>query len=717
MNKKLRKLLFWKFFNNKIKLIFVLAFFIFGLSLSQPYFVNNTGAYPFTEADEYYVLDDPRHAIEGDFDNDGNLDLAVVNFRASYVSVSLNNGDATFKEAVHYQSGGIGPLSVATGDFDNDTDLDLAVVNYIDDNVRILLNNGSGVFSLDPTIYTAGTRPSYIISEDFDKDGNYDLAVTNELDDNFSILLNDGTGGFSAPTNYNCGVSPMQIVSADLDNDTNLDLIIVNSGLTNTGNSLSINFGNGDSTFNAPVSQPTPIWRVKSVTAADFDNDADLDLAVTAIDLFAQQSRLYLLDNDGTGSFTLLNTNYYNLSQRSVGLIARDYNNDGNQDVAVTDFFANTVSVLPGNGDLTFGALTGFNVGAGPYYILSADFDSDGKADIISLNKGENVHSYSPLKPMNNSFSFLRNKGVNVIENENNSFVSEQGIEDSYGINLSSTPTNDVVITFNYTNSQIELYDGSDVLIPNGGTITFTGGVAPSAQTIKIKAVDDAVAEGEHYSLITHSAASLDLDFNALKIPNVNVQIADNDQAGITIYESADITRIIEGGITDQYSLVLNSAPSSDVTVNLSYASDQMTASSDTVTFTPLNWDTPQTITVTAIDDEYVEGLEQRTISHAVNSTDPNYNGMLVSDIEVNVLDNNFLNHNPFCVGLMGDLVYNFQVNGQDLEILKQMVTGSAPPDNCGDLDFDGIISSGDISVFKNYITFNYYETAEVIIL
>ena len=68
MRNKLRKLIFLKVFKNSIKPILVLAFFIFLLSLSGTQLIPDTSAYPFTEADEYKVLDDPRHAIEGDFD-------------------------------------------------------------------------------------------------------------------------------------------------------------------------------------------------------------------------------------------------------------------------------------------------------------------------------------------------------------------------------------------------------------------------------------------------------------------------------------------------------------------------------------------------------------------------------------------------------------------------------------------------------------------------
>ena len=99
------------------------------------------------------------------------------------------------------------PRSVAVGDFNGDGQQDLAVANYNSDNVSILLGDGTGNFSA-PTNFSVGTGPLSLAVGDFNGDGNQDLAVANRLSGNVSILLGDGTGNFSAPTNFAVGNYP-----------------------------------------------------------------------------------------------------------------------------------------------------------------------------------------------------------------------------------------------------------------------------------------------------------------------------------------------------------------------------------------------------------------------------------------------------------------------------------------------------------------------------
>jgi len=88
--------------------------------------------------------------------------------------------------------------------------------------------------------------------------------------------------------------------------------------------------------------------------------------------------------------------------------------------------------------------------------------------------------------------------------------------------------------------------------------------------------------------------------------------------AGVTV--SPTTLSVTEGGATDSYTVVLNTEPSDSVTVTPSVAGGQVTLSESTLTFTTANWATPQTITVTAIDDSVDEGAHSATITHAATS-------------------------------------------------------------------------------------------------
>jgi hypothetical protein len=93
---------------------------------------------------------------------------------------------------------GASPSSVALGDFNGDGNLDLAVVNNLSNTVSILLGTGTGTFGAK-TDFGAGASPSSVAVGDFNGDGKLDLAVTNEGNnaDTVSVLLNNGPIGFS----------------------------------------------------------------------------------------------------------------------------------------------------------------------------------------------------------------------------------------------------------------------------------------------------------------------------------------------------------------------------------------------------------------------------------------------------------------------------------------------------------------------------------------
>jgi hypothetical protein len=134
----------------------------------------------------------------GDFGN-GHLDLAVTNSNDGTVSVLLGKGDGTFTPAlgspIHV---GGEPFSVAVGDFNGDGNNDLAVANFADNTVNVLLGDGHGGFGSRLNL-PVGTGPGSVAVADFNGDGKPDLAVANESDNTVSVLLNQpGTESVTA---------------------------------------------------------------------------------------------------------------------------------------------------------------------------------------------------------------------------------------------------------------------------------------------------------------------------------------------------------------------------------------------------------------------------------------------------------------------------------------------------------------------------------------
>ncbi|MGH9595953.1 MAG: FG-GAP-like repeat-containing protein, partial [Edaphobacter sp.] len=90
----------------------------------------------------------PQDVVAGDFNGDGNVDLAVLNSGSKTVSILLGNGDGTFNVLGTTYSTGNGPVALVTGDFDGDGNLDLAVLNATDQTVWVRLGNGNGTFGV-----------------------------------------------------------------------------------------------------------------------------------------------------------------------------------------------------------------------------------------------------------------------------------------------------------------------------------------------------------------------------------------------------------------------------------------------------------------------------------------------------------------------------------------------------------------------------------------
>jgi predicted extracellular nuclease len=118
-----------------------------------------------------------------------------------------------------------------------------------------------------------------------------------------------------------------------------------------------------------------------------------------------------------------------------------------------------------------------------------------------------------------------------------------------------------------------------------------------------------------------------------------DLQVSTSPLPGVTIVQSGGSTNIAEGGTTDTYDLVLNTQPTATVTITVTPDS-QITTSANTFTFTTANWNIPQTVTVTAVDDAVVEGLHNGTISHTAASTDTNYNGISIPSVTASITDN-----------------------------------------------------------------------------
>ena len=171
--------------------------------------------------------------------------------------------------------------------------------------------------------------------------------------------------------------------------------------------------------------------------------------------------------------------------------------------------------------------------------------------------------------------------------------------------------------------------------IAASGSLSFAAGV--TSQTFNVTICDDSVFESSENFTATLSNAG---GGAAIGMPSTEtITITDNDTAGITV--SPTTVSVTEGGATADYTIVLNTQPTANVTISI-MPDAQLTVSLSSVTFTPANYNVPRTVTVTAFNDTVIEGNHTGTITQSAASSDAAYNNAAVSSVTANITDNDF---------------------------------------------------------------------------
>jgi hypothetical protein len=170
----------------------------------------------------------PAHLAVADLDGDGRLDLAVVNWGSSDVSVFRTGPTGELAPAGTVALGGGPAYGLTAADLDGDGAPDLAAVEAMGV-VRVLRNDGRGNLSAGATLPVgAGARD--VQAADLDGDGRPDLVTADTLDGSVSILRNLGGGRFAPRQVIAVGSRPRTVAVADLDADGLCDLAVTEGG-------------------------------------------------------------------------------------------------------------------------------------------------------------------------------------------------------------------------------------------------------------------------------------------------------------------------------------------------------------------------------------------------------------------------------------------------------------------------------------------------------
>ncbi|WP_256872037.1 Calx-beta domain-containing protein [Nostoc sp. TCL26-01] len=213
---------------------------------------------------------------------------------------------------------------------------------------------------------------------------------------------------------------------------------------------------------------------------------------------------------------------------------------------------------------------------------------------------------------------------LNVPQNSVITPVDFIDVRFSEQINLNTFDKNDITLSRN----------GENLTLPDTVTVTYLSGT-----TYRINGLSNFNTPGIYELQVDATTVQDNAGNLGDAAKTTNFTIAAPPTPGITVTQSAGSTVVTEGGNTDSYTLVLRTQPTADVTITLNPGS-QITTDKTTLTFTSANWNIPQTVTVTAVNDTIPEGNHTSSISHSVSSIDANYSNVTLPDIAVNITDN-----------------------------------------------------------------------------
>jgi hypothetical protein len=340
---------------------------------------------------------EPRFMSTGDFDKDGDLDLVVPQQTANKLTLYHNtDGKGLFGDPVDLDTDLEGVERTNSVDFDGDGDID--VVATVDTaGLVVWYENTAGAFGPRKLINETELASGLAVVN-LDGDADLDLLTSSQFSAQVQLHKNNGDGTFEqlqlTPANV---IEPDYAKPADLDGDGDLDVLV----FTDSDYELSW-FPNvdGKGTFGeqqlivdyvAPQDSPSGdiiIWW--DVEAADMDKDGDLDV-VTSEPVGSQL--IWYENTDGKGTFN--EAHEEGTAQAGVmELEIVDLDNDGDNDVVTSHFFASTVvwyENTDGAGDLTERLIASVDLTRARLDV--GDIDGDGDFDLLL---GDNAYEATP---------------------------------------------------------------------------------------------------------------------------------------------------------------------------------------------------------------------------------------------------------------------------------------------------------------------------------
>lgn len=514
--------------------------------------------------------------------------------------------------------------------------------------------------------YTTAQTVTFTGVDDFIDDTNITSTMTfdvnNGSSDSVYASLASQTLGVSNTDNDSAGITVNQSNGSTVVSEAaEIDYVSILLDTEPIGN-VVLDISSSDTT-EATVSPSTLTytnlnWNVgQSITVTGVDDNVSEDnvsinsiLAVNVVSTLDSQYDLLgavtvpvIVTDDDSAGFTLAETGsetrvYETGTTDNITIVLTS---EPTANVVFDVTSATTSEVTISTPTITFNA-SNWNT---PQYITvrgADDSTADGNTTntiTVAINTTNTLDSVYDLVPSQNQ-SVINNDddaaGITALPTYG-LLIDEHGTTEQYTVVLDSLPTGNVII------DAVSGDTGEMTVSP--AQLTFTTSNWNVQQTVTITGVDDEIDDGTINVNVTNTpnASTADVAYRSLGAATIVASTRDNDTAGISLALSGGNNNVTEPNTTDTFTAVLTSEPTGNVVIGVTSSdTTEVTVSPATLTFTSGNWNTPQTVTLTAANDAVVDGGIISTVTLAINTgstADSVYDAVVASTTSVTTTD------------------------------------------------------------------------------
>jgi hypothetical protein len=565
----------------------------------------------------------------GDLNGDGCVDMVYGSGYASSSGAysgdcSTWTTDASLAIAFTNHSAGtqyLNPAQIELGDLDGDGDLDAMIWSPNADNTQIHVYENTGSAAAPVWSHNQSWEPSGpagdVALADLDNDGDLDLMVPVWSGSPYPIqgYRNDDVGSGPVWTRYsawdetstNFGYSPAPEL-ADIDGDGDYDLVMGRSG---------IKFVENVGTVTSPSWARNSGWDIGGISdkvpaVADIDDDGDMDVVAGSLGYENANTTTYA----ASGTFESAIMDFAGATFTTLDYTAKIRTGTGV-----------TISVRAGNTTTPSGVWTGWS----------------------AVANGGSLAAYNGYRYMQYKVDLTANGANSLTPEVSDVTINYTGLPSP--VELISSPYDSGNTTTNYLTSlswNETLATNSDVRVqlrsspdnsawtswmgPDGTSSTYWnsaniyGGGCSGSGAITCTTMASALKDGSNDQWFQYKVTLIANGDTAPTLSDLSIDYVANLPPGITLNKTTGLVTT-EAATTDTFTVVLDTLPAGDVTVDLSSSdTSEATVSPATLTFTTSDWSSPQTVTVTGVNDSVDDGDIGYTISvNPGSAVDTNY--------------------------------------------------------------------------------------------